>query len=143
KSTTASLIHHILKQAGLPAELVGNIGRPPLVLIDSVPERTFFVHEFSSHQLAEIETSPHIAVLLNIVPEHLDYYATFDAYVAAKENITKFQTADDFLIFAADYPIPTAIAARSKATLKPFSIRDQLDDVLDVSEIPLPGKFNL
>jgi len=143
KSTTSSLIHHILKTANVPAELVGNIGRPPLELVDDVAEGTYFVHEFSSHQLAEIETSPHIAVLLNIVPEHLDYYATFDEYVAAKENITKFQTADDFLIYAADYPIPTAIAGRSKAILKPFSARDRIEEILDLHDIPLPGKFNL
>src|ERR1051325_3091637 len=122
KSTTASLIHHILKQAGLPAELVGNIGQPPLMLIDSVPEGTFFVHEFSSHQLAEIETSPHIAVLLNIVPEHLDYYASFDAYVAAKENITRFQTAEDFLVLNDDYPVPATIAARTPAQLRAISM---------------------
>src|SRR5438105_7514066 len=122
KSTTASLIHHILKHAGIPAELVGNIGRPPLALIDSVPAGTYFVHEFSSHQLAEIEASPHIAVLLNIVPEHLDYYASFDAYVTAKENITRFQTQEDFLVFNADYSLPTAIANRTMAGLRPFSM---------------------
>src|SRR5262250_196037 len=143
KSTTTALIHHILHCGGIPAELVGNIGHPPLARIDDVSKDTYFVHEFSSHQLAEIETSPHIAVLLNIVPEHLDYYASFGEYVAAKENITKFQTPDDFLIFAADYPIPTDIAQRSKATLKPFSARDPIDHILDPSEIPLPGKFNL
>jgi len=143
KSTTASLIHHILQSAGIPAELVGNIGQPPLTRMDAVSSETYFVHEFSSHQLAEIETSPHIAVLLNIVPEHLDYYATFEEYVAAKENITKFQTADDFLIFAADYPAPTAIAQTSKAVLKPFSIKDPVEHIVDVREIPLPGKFNL
>jgi UDP-N-acetylmuramoyl-L-alanine---L-glutamate ligase len=143
KSTTASLIHHILRSAGIPAELVGNIGRPPLARIDEVSRDTFFVYEFSSHQLAEIQTSPHIAVLLNIVPEHLDYYATFDEYVAAKENITRFQTAEDFLIFNSDYPMPTAIARRSKATLKPFSAQDSTDGVIKPGEIPLPGKFNL
>jgi len=142
KSTTSALIHHLLKAAGISAELVGNIGRPPLALIDVVPANTYFVHEFSSHQLAEIETSPHIAVLLNIVPEHLDYYATFDEYVSAKENITRFQTADDFLIYAADYPIPSAIAERSKAALKPIYARDSLDGIIDAGEIPLPGAFN-
>src|SRR5438552_5919067 len=129
KSTTASLIHHILRHAGMPAELVGNIGYPPLALADTATDGTYFVHEFSSHQLAEIETSPHIAVLLNIVPEHLDYYANFDAYVAAKENITRFQTSEDVLIFNADYPIPTAIARRSKARLSPFSMNDPLDSI--------------
>src|SRR5436309_25050 len=98
KSTTASLIHHIMKHAGMPVELTGNIGQPPLPLIDTVAHGTFFVHEFSSHQLAEVESSPHIAVLLNIVPEHLDYYSTFGEYIAAKENITRFQTGEDFLI---------------------------------------------
>jgi UDP-N-acetylmuramoylalanine--D-glutamate ligase len=142
KSTTTSLIHHILKCAGIPAELVGNIGQPPLTRIDEASEGTYFVHEFSSHQLAEIQTSPHIAVLLNIVPEHLDYYTSFEQYVAAKENITKFQTADDYLVYAADYPIPTAIAKRSKAASIPFSAADRMDHILDAREIPLPGKFN-
>ena len=143
KSTTTALIHHILHCGGIPAELVGNIGQPPLARIDDASKDTYFVHEFSSHQLAEIETSPHIAVLLNIVPEHLDYYESFEEYVAAKENITKFQTPDDFLIFAADYPIPTAIANRSKAALKPFSANNRIDDVVPLSEIPLPGQFNI
>jgi UDP-N-acetylmuramoyl-L-alanine---L-glutamate ligase len=142
KSTTTSLIHHILTTAGIPAELVGNIGQPPLSRIDDVAHDTYFVHEFSSHQLAEIETSPHIAVLLNIVPEHLDYYATFEEYVAAKENITKFQTRDDFLFYAADYPIPSAIAQRTKATLKPFRIEDRIDQIVGIRELPLAGRFN-
>src|SRR5215468_8709151 len=143
KSTTTSLIHHILQTAGLPALLVGNIGQPPLTVVDDALPGTYFVHEFSSHQLAEIETSPHIAVLLNIVPEHLDYYASFEEYVAAKENITKFQTPDDFLVFAADYPIPSAIARGTKAALRPFSSDDRIDDIVSSSDIPLPGKFNL
>ena len=120
KSTTTSLIHHILTQAGIRSELVGNIGQPPLSLIGVVPEDTVFVHEFSSHQLAEVESSPHIAVLLNIVPEHLDYYANFEAYVAAKENITRFQTSEDYLVFNADYSVPTAIASRTEGRVAPL-----------------------
>jgi len=143
KSTTTSLIHHILTAAEIPAELVGNIGQPPLTRIDDVAEGTYFVHEFSSHQLAEIESSPHMAVVLNIVPEHLDYYATFEEYVAAKENITKFQSPDDFFFYAADYAIPSAMAQRTKAALKPFRIEDRIDHILDVREIPLAGRFNL
>lgn len=143
KSTTSALIHHILGAAGIPAVLVGNIGQPPLALIDDAAPGTYFVHEFSSHQLAEIEISPHIAVLLNIVPEHLDYYATFEEYVAAKENITRFQTADDFLVFAAGHPIPAAIAGRTAATLQPFHMNDPVDGIVPAQEIPLPGRFNL
>jgi UDP-N-acetylmuramoylalanine--D-glutamate ligase len=143
KSTTTALIHHILKSSGFPAQLVGNIGQPPLDLIDAVSRDTYFVHEFSSHQLAEIETSPHIAVLLNIVPEHLDYYETFEQYVAAKENITKFQTAADYFVYAADHAIPKEIASRTKAILKPFRLDDSLVGVVDIQDIPLPGRFNL
>jgi UDP-N-acetylmuramoylalanine--D-glutamate ligase len=143
KSTTASLIHHILRAAAIPAELVGNIGRPPLAVVGDAAKDAYFVHEFSSHQLAEITTSPHIAVLLNIVPEHLDYYSSFEAYVAAKENITKFQTADDFLVYTADYPIPREIASRSKASLKPFRLAEWPDFIPPVSELPLVGKFNM
>ena len=80
---------------------------------------------------------------MNIVPEHLDYYATFEEYVAAKENITRFQTPDDFLVFAADHPIPSAIAGRSRASLKPFKISERPYGVPDAGELPLPGKFNL
>jgi UDP-N-acetylmuramoyl-L-alanine---L-glutamate ligase len=143
KSTTTALIHHILRTAGLPATLVGNIGQPPLALVDDAVDGTYFVHEFSSHQLAEIETSPHIGVLLNIVPEHLDYYTTFEEYAAAKENLTKFQTADDFLVFAADHAIPNAIASRTRAVLKPFSVNDPIESIIPPAEIPLPGRFNL
>jgi UDP-N-acetylmuramoyl-L-alanine---L-glutamate ligase len=161
KSTTTSLIHHILIYSGIAAELVGNIGNPPLMKIDAVPEGTYFVHEFSSHQLAEVHISPHIAVLLNIVPEHLDYYSTFEQYVAAKENITRFQNEADLLVFNADYPIPTAIAQRTKAQRRPFSVSDRPDGacyvdnnnivcsfdgeetILALTDIPLPGAFNV
>src|SRR5262249_37156518 len=60
-----------------------------------------------------------------------------------KENITKFQTTDDFLVFAADYPIPSAIAERSKAAVKPVRMSDRIDDIIQPEEIPLPGRFNL
>src|SRR5262249_17457059 len=90
-----------------------------------------------------------------------DYYENFEAYVAAKENITRFQTADDFLIFNDDHPVPAAIAARTSAQLRAFSmehpangcyLRDEIiiragkdgdEELIPVSEIPLPGKFNV
>jgi len=94
--------------------------------------------------LAEVEHSPHIAVLLNIVPEHLDYYRDFAAYAAAKENITRFQTQDDYLIFGADHTEPNRIASRSRATAAPFSMaeRAQVEAGIGLESIPLLGAFN-
>src|SRR5437773_3003076 len=162
KSTTTSLIYQMLTRAGLMAELAGNIGLPPLARMTHVSKETYFVHEFSSHQLAEIESSPHIAVLLNVVPEHLDYYSSFAEYVTAKEHITRFQQPGDFLIFNADYPIPLEIAQRTRAALIPFSTKTQLpsgcylqsetivwsasghdEHVLAIGDIPLAGRFNV
>lgn len=161
KSTTTSLIFKILKEAGLDVILGGNIGEPPLTKLDRVTQDTLFVLELSSYQLERLKQSPHIAVLLNIVPEHLDYHGSFSDYVSAKENITKFQDRSDYLIFNCDCAIPQEIARRTEARLLPFSMRDEFSrgcyvsgnaviysdgdtkyEVLTVDEIPLLGSFN-
>lgn len=124
KSTTASLIHHVLQETGVSAILLGNIGIPPLDCLELGDEVSYFVFEMSSHQLVDVIKSPHLAVLQNIVPEHLDYYASFEEYVSAKANIAKFQTSEDCFIFNADFPIPTKIAELTVARKIPFSLRD-------------------
>lgn len=91
KSTTSSLIYHFLKACGIPAMLIGNIGVPPLQRLDEMNANTVAVCEMSCHQLEFVSYSPDIAVLLNIFPEHLDHYADFDAYAAAKRNIALYQ----------------------------------------------------
>jgi UDP-N-acetylmuramoyl-L-alanine---L-glutamate ligase len=95
KSTTSSLIAHILHAIYSDVRLVGNIGSPMLDQLDTATEETIFVIELSSHQLVDARYSPHIAVLLRIVPEHLDYYPDFAAYKSAKANILKFQNGSD------------------------------------------------
>ncbi len=99
KSTTASLLYHILIAAGKPALLAGNIGTPCFELIDKIETNSIIVFELSSHQLEKCKVSPHIAILLNIFREHLDHYASYDAYKEAKMNIARWQEAGDILIY--------------------------------------------
>lgn len=98
KSTTSSLIYHILKESGFDALLIGNIGVPPLERIKDFKSDTVIVCEMSCHQLEYVKASPNVSVLLNIYPEHLDHYEDFDAYAGAKLNIFKYQTDSDTLI---------------------------------------------
>ena len=99
KSTTSSLLYHILKKCGKDAALIGNIGIPPLSEIDNFAKDTIIVCEMSCHQLEYVKASPNIAVLLNIYEEHLDHYADFDAYKNAKENIYRYMSIEDTLIY--------------------------------------------
>ncbi|MBR3164465.1 UDP-N-acetylmuramoyl-L-alanine--D-glutamate ligase [Candidatus Saccharibacteria bacterium] len=120
KSTTASLLHHILTETNyspqetknLPKDshatpditasvLAGNIGKPCLDLLDFLDEHpeTTAILELSSHQLEFVHASPHIAVLLNLYEEHLDHYAKKTDYFSAKHNIFRYQTAEDFFIY--------------------------------------------
>lgn len=99
KSTTSSLIFHILNEAGRDAILVGNIGKPAFDFINKINDETLIVFELSAHQLEYVQHAPHIAILLNIFEEHLDYFDGMDAYVHAKMNITRLQHPGDYLIF--------------------------------------------
>ncbi len=98
-STTASLIAHMLSQKFSDVRLVGNIGSPMLDHLDGATNKTIFVIELSSHQLEDCRYSPQVAVLLDIMPEHLDYYGSFSAYKKAKSNIVRFQTKADVVFF--------------------------------------------
>ncbi len=98
KSTTASLIFHILSGAGRKAVLVGNIGQPPLDSYNEIDKETYIIFELSANQLEFVNHSPHIAVLLNLFPEHLDYFLTSENYYRAKLNIVHFQDAEDYFI---------------------------------------------
>lgn len=108
KSTTSSLIHHFLKANDIPTMLIGNIGVPPLKRLEEMNETVTAVCELSCHQLEFAHSSPEISVLLNIFPEHLDHYVSFEAYAAAKRNIAKFQRECDYTIANLDtFPLST------------------------------------
>jgi len=92
KSTTTALVHHILKTAGVPTEMGGNIGLPILAQ-DPLPEGGVYVLELSSYQLDLTQSLDcDVAVLLNITPDHLDRYESFKAYAASKARLVTMQS---------------------------------------------------
>ncbi|MBU0978999.1 hypothetical protein KKF92_04215 [Patescibacteria group bacterium] len=131
KSTTTNAIHHLLKTAGFVCLLGGNIGLPPLDLIDSIQTLTdqdpdkqvIAVLEFSSQQLSRINISPQIAVIQAISPEHMDYFSDFEAYAAAKSQITAFQRPEDTVIFNTDNLEARKVAAAAKGEQLAFSLK--------------------
>ncbi|TSC79369.1 MAG: UDP-N-acetylmuramoyl-L-alanyl-D-glutamate synthetase [Candidatus Peregrinibacteria bacterium Gr01-1014_25] len=140
KSTTASLIHHILHAAGKDAHLVGNIGKPVLDYLERAKPNTFFVQEMSSAQLMDLTTSPHTAVITSFFPEHLDYHGSVDAYQEAKRHITRFQGAADAVFFNRHSKGAQAIAEESPGKRTPFGPEDA---PLRIEETHLIGEHNL
>lgn len=103
KTTTTALIEHILRNAGFPTILAGNIGTPLISRVADSKKNTLTVVELSSFQLELIETfRPNISLLLNITPDHLDRHHTLESYAAAKARIFENQTEDDAAILNAD-----------------------------------------
>jgi UDP-N-acetylmuramoylalanine--D-glutamate ligase len=105
KSTTTSLLYHVLRQSDKKVLLGGNIGIPLFDLIPQIETETWVVAELSCHQLHQIKFSPHMAILLNLFEEHLDYYSSKEAYFRSKLNIYRHQTAGSCLFFNQDDPI--------------------------------------
>ena len=138
KSTTTSLIYTILKENGFNAYLAGNIGKPMLSLLLTAKPENVYVCELSSHQLLNLKKSPHIAVFLNIYPEHLDYYKDFKEYLLAKSNIACHQKKNDYLVFNSKNKFVSGIAKKSKAKKIPINlIKIKKFDTL------LKGNFNI
>ena len=102
KSTTTSLIYHILKENHKKAVLAGNIGVPFFDIVEQIDQQTIVVAELSAHQLEYGQHAPHIAVLLNLYQEHLDHFNSFASYMQAKLNITKYQNETDILVYNQD-----------------------------------------
>lgn len=142
KSTTTSLIHDILKEGGIKAHLVGNIGKPALSLLEAAKPDNVYVYELSSHQLYGLKKSPHIAVLLNIYPEHLDYYENFREYSEAKMNITRCQTGEDYFIFNPEDKNIKQMSGNTAAKKIPI-ITNKIGKIIKIKDIPLKGSFNL
>jgi UDP-N-acetylmuramoylalanine--D-glutamate ligase len=124
KTTTTSLLGKIFSDAGLPTLVGGNIGLPVIDLVEKSTPETTSVLEVSSFQLETIEEfHPHIAVVLNITPDHLDRHGSFENYTAAKTRITERQGAEDFLVLNAEDKATQMVAAKTKAQIFWFSGR--------------------
>ena len=163
KTTTTTLSGEIIGAAGRKVLVGGNIGTPAISFVDRATDETWVVLEISSFQLETIETfHPHIAVVLNITPDHLDRHHTFANYAAAKARIFENQTAADFAILNADNEPCVEMASKTKAQVRWFSrlkevpagafVRgDQIlwrdgkseREIMTVSDIGLKGAHNV
>lgn len=162
KTTTTTLVDHILRHAGFATVLAGNIGTPLIAQANKTAEGTVTVAELSSFQLELIETfRPSIAVLLNLTPDHLDRHKTFSAYAAAKARIFENQIEEDAAILnlddAASREIvpsrPQVFWFSRKTNVEQgafvsngkliFRRNNKEEEILNCNEISLPGAHNL
>ena len=143
KSTTASLIHHLLPGS----ILAGNIGIPLFDILDDLHEDSIVVAELSCHQLENIHRGPHVGVLLNLFQEHLDHYESYMGYKMAKMQIGLKQQAGDHFFYCTDNgelcELVKSYELRVKSELHPYSINEISDEervLLDAC--PLEGEHN-
>ena len=139
KGTTCSFIKSLLDAHHEDAHLVGNIGVPALDILDQLTDHSVVVYEMSSFQLWDLDKSPHIAILGQLEPDHLNVHKDMSDYLAAKFHITKYQSSSDYLIYFRDNPETVRIAKDSKATLIPYPFAIPVDIQ---NSITLPGKHN-
>ena len=162
KTTTTTIIAELLKRAGRTVHLGGNIGHPLLAETGSMSPKDIAVLELSSFQLMTMTKSPHIAVITNLAPNHLDVHKDFQEYISAKENIFTHQTENDIAVFNADNAYTAEEAEHAVGRARLFSRQRELEDgvflrdnaiiarsggqereVMRVSDIKLPGVHNV
>jgi len=136
KSTTSTLIYHLLKESGRDAFLAGNIGIPIFDIIDKINNRSIIVFELSAHQLQFIHRSPHIGILLNVFEEHLDHFGTFESYRDAKFNIIRKMDEHDWAVTNGEF-------SYQASQLMLHSLNYQYYDFnVDWDKLPLKGDHN-
>ncbi|HSE16353.1 MAG TPA: UDP-N-acetylmuramoyl-L-alanine--D-glutamate ligase [Pyrinomonadaceae bacterium] len=159
KTTTTTLIGELLRDAGLTVQVGGNIGKPLISMIETSRDDGWTVAELSSFQLETIKTfRPSIAVVLNVTPNHMDRYETFNDYAAAKHRIFMNQTVEDTAVLNADDPVVSSWASGLRANVLSFSVRKELENgvflrgreliyrgevLLNVDEMKLRGLHNV
>jgi len=162
KTTTTTIIAELLKAAGKRVWVGGNIGHPLLCEADGMLATDYAVLELSSFQLMTMKHSPHIAVVTNLAPNHLDVHRDMAEYVAAKENIFRHQSGEDVAVFNADNDITAEQSRRAPGRARLFSRQDEVADgvflrgedivcrsgghervVMTTGDIKIPGVHNV
>ena len=162
KSTTTTVITEFLRAAGRTVHLGGNIGHPLLAEAGEMHADDVAVLELSSFQLLDMTHSPHIAVLTNLAPNHLDVHRSMEEYIAAKENIFRYQSADDIAVFNQDNAITLGLSEKANGRVRLFSRQQEVADgafvrdgaiwlrrgekereIVKTDEIRIPGQHNI
>ncbi|MBR4875244.1 MAG: UDP-N-acetylmuramoyl-L-alanine--D-glutamate ligase, partial [Clostridia bacterium] len=157
KTTTTTVISELLKAQGYRVFVGGNIGNPLLDRTDEMGKEDFVVLELSSFQLLTMKQSPHVSVITNLAPNHLDVHKDMNEYVEAKENIFLYQQPGDILVTNLDNELTVQSARKAPAQVRYFSRRDVAfascttgadislcgQTVMDASDIKIPGTHNI
>lgn len=137
KSTTSSLLAHVLRSAEKHVVLAGNIGEPAIAHVDE-PSDTIFVLELSSYQLSDLIIAPDISVVLNLYEEHMDYHGSIEEYHAAKMRIAELQVAGSLFVYNEHFPQLVDLAHRVRAKAIPFVDRSDRS----LNSLTLLGEHN-
>ena len=155
-TTTTTLIHKMMTDAGYKTWLGGNIGNPLLTDTEKMKENDWVILELSSFQLHTMRKSPEIAVITNISPNHLDMHKDYKEYIDAKKNIMLYQNEGDTLIVNADNQVTADIGKSANGAVKYFSRNGMADvyldgniikrgivEILNIKDIKIPGMHNV
>ena len=134
KTTTTSLIYNIIKNKGYNCYLGGNIGIPLFSKVGEMKPEDVVVLELSSFQLMNMKTSPNIAVITNISPNHLDIHKSYEEYIESKKNIFKYQSDKDTLVLNYDNDITREFEKEANGKVIFFSRNHKLNDVVILDE---------
>lgn len=156
KTTTTTLIHRMMTQAGYKTWLGGNIGNPVLDMVDDMSENDWVILELSSFQLHTMKKTPERAVITNLSPNHLDWHTDYGEYIEAKTNIYKNMDKDNIIVLNADNADSMSLIPGITSTLRSISRTKKADvwlcgeiimrdgiEVLNINDIKIPGMHNV
>ena len=158
KTTTTTMIADVLNNGGKSGLLSGNIGFPASEVAQKATNEDVLVMELSSFQLMGIQQfHPHIAVITNLMPTHIDYHGSFEEYVIAKWNIQKNMSEADYIVLNFNQDLVKELSGKTQAKVVPFSTNEKVDGaylqdgvlyfkeepIMLSKEIGVPGTHNI